>query len=58
MLFGGGDGVIVEVVNHNRRTVRRDVKVQLKEESIDGARSGEPSGEGEKNVALIIEEVE
>jgi hypothetical protein len=58
MLLGGREGVVVEVVDNNRRAIVCEVNVELEEERADGAGGGGLAGKGEEDVAILVHEVE
>lgn len=58
VLLGGRDSVVVEVVNDDSRAVIRKVDINLKEEGADGAGGGGLAGEGEEDVAVLVQEFE
>lgn len=58
MLFGGRDGVVVEVISNNGGTVIREMNVDFEEERADGTGRRGLAGEGEEDVAVLVEEVE
>jgi hypothetical protein len=58
MLLGGREGIIVEVVDNNRRAIVREVNVELEEEGADSAGGGGLAGESEEDVAILVHEVE
>lgn len=56
VLLGGRDSVVVEVVNNDSRAVARQVDIDLEEEGADGAGGGGLAGEGEEDVAVLVQE--
>ena len=58
VLLGGGEGIIVEVVDDNRGAVRRQVEIELQKKRTDGARSGGLAGESEEDVSVLVQEVD
>lgn len=58
MVLSCGHGVVVEVINHNRRAVAGEVKVEFQQQRADGAGCRRLAGESEEDVAVIVHEVD
>jgi hypothetical protein len=58
VLLGGRDGVVIEMVNDDGRTVVREVDIEFEEEGADRARSGGLARESEKDVAVFVHKVQ
>lgn len=56
MLLGGRDSIVVEVVNNDSRAITGEVDIDLEEEGADGAGGGGLAGEGEEDVAVLVQE--
>jgi hypothetical protein len=58
MLLGGRDGVVVEVVDDEGVAVGGEVDIEFEEQRDDGAGGRAVGGEGEQDVAVLLEELE
>lgn len=58
VLLGGADGVVIEVVDDKAGAVGGEGDVKLGQEAHDGGRDGRFGGEGQKDVALGVDELE
>lgn len=58
MLLSGREGIVVEVVDDDSGAVIGEVNVELEEKGADGTGGGRFSGEGEKNVAILVHEID
>lgn len=58
VLLGGREGIVVEVVNDNSGAVVGEVDVDFEEKGADGTGGRSLAGEGENNVAVLVEEVQ
>lgn len=58
VLFGRGQGVVVEVVDNDGRTVGSEVKIEFQKQRADGAGSGGLAREREEDVTVLVHEVD
>lgn len=58
MLFWTRADVMMEVVNHDGRAVGREADAELEEQRLGRGCGWGPTGEGEQDVAVLVDEVE
>lgn len=58
VLFGRRQGIVVEVVDNDRRTVGSQVKIEFQKQRADGAGSGGLAREREEDVTVLVHKVD
>lgn len=58
MLLRSGNGIVVEVVNRNRRAIAGQMKIELDQQRTDSAGCCRFAGEREENVAVLVHEID
>lgn len=58
VLLSGGLGIVVEMVDHETRSLGRDLDVELEEDGVEGGRHRCGCTQGKKDVSASVDEVE